>query len=303
MAIIALKAWYLGDYEPIATLEQRPPDLRLNRNSLLRSALRADFLDDSNHVRETEWFTRYLAGEAVEFYIEGSGGYGVANIDLISHEIYFTKLEVLAQLEPIIYYCPQVEYPMGQELVTTALTNVFQQLQQKSRLPLTLVTSPRLKPEITRLSSNQLRQIKRSLLFIVDGTPIAQVPGSSFVNSDDHSREEITGNFRGSLFDNLGDPVGDSINDPIGDPIEKAHDSSNLRQLVPSPQACLELGFALQSKRSEQILLIKLDRPDLQGNYPFDLPSPQQLSCTSTELENSLPTVLESLLQKFNLFS
>lgn len=290
MAIIALKAWYLGDYEPIATLEQRPPDLRLNRNSLLRSALRADFLDDSNHVREAEWFTRYLAGEAVEFYIEGSGGYGVANIDLISHEIYFTKLEVLAQLEPIVYYCPQVEYPLGQELVTNALTNVFQQLQQKSRLPLTLVTSPRLKPEITRLSSNQLRQIKRSLLFIVDGTPIAQVSSPTSLSSNSptsNSPKELGSSFRSSLFDNLDDPR------------EKA---SNLNQLVPSPQACLELGFALQSKRSEQILLLKLDRPDLQGNYPFDLPSPQQLSCASTELENSLPTVLESLLQKYNLF-
>lgn len=285
MAIIALKAWYLGDYEPIATLEQRPPDLRLSRNSLLRSALRADFLDDSVQVRETEWFTRYLAGEAVEFYIEGSGGYGVANIDLISHEIYFTKLEVLAQLEPIIYYCPQVEYAAGQELVTTALHNVFQQLQKKSRLPLTLVTSPRLKPEITRLSSNQLRQIKRSLLFIVDGTPIAQVSSSPKYSSD--QPEDTSSNFSGSLFDNLSNSTETIPNSP---------------QLVPSPQACLELGFALQSKRSDQILLLKLDRPDLQGNYPFDLPSPQQLSCTSTELENSLPTVLESLLQKYNLF-
>ncbi len=285
MAIIALKAWYLGDYEPIATLEQRPPDLRLSRNSLLRSALRADFLDDSTHVRETEWFTRYLAGEAVEFYIEGSGGYGVANIDLISHEIYFTKLEVLAQLEPIFYYCPQMEYPTGQELVTNALTNVFQQLQKKSRLPLTLVTSPRLKPEITRLSSNQLRQIKRSLLFIVDGTPITQVPSNPKYSSA--QPEDTPSNFSGSLFDNLSDSTGTVPNSP---------------QLVPSPQACLELGFALQSKRSDQILLLKLDRPDFQGNYPFDLPSPQQLSCTSTELENSLPTVLESLLQKYNLF-
>jgi len=36
-------------------------------------------------------FQRYLEGEIVEFYIEGSGGYAISNIDLISHEIYFTK--------------------------------------------------------------------------------------------------------------------------------------------------------------------------------------------------------------------
>ncbi len=256
MAIIALKAWYLEQYEPIATLEQRPPSLRLNRNSLMRSALRADFLDDSQAVRQTEWFGRYLGGEAVEFYIEGSGGYAVANIDLISHEIYFTKLEISAQLEPIIYYCPQVEYAEGQKAIEGILPEIIKTFNKKSRLPLKLVTSPRQKKETTRLSGNQLRQIKKSLLFVADGTAIAQVS------------------------------MGDS------------------QQLLPSPQVCLEMGFALQSKASEQLLLIKMERSDLQGDYPFDLPSHQQLTCkTPAELEVSLPSVLESLLQKYNLFA
>lgn len=43
MAIIALKAWYLQEYEPIKELK-RPHDLRLSKNSLLKSGLRADFL-------------------------------------------------------------------------------------------------------------------------------------------------------------------------------------------------------------------------------------------------------------------
>ena len=30
------------------------------------------------------------------FYIEGSGGYTISNIDLVSHEIYFTKQDVMA---------------------------------------------------------------------------------------------------------------------------------------------------------------------------------------------------------------
>jgi len=263
MAIIALKAWYLEQYEPIAILEQRPPSLRLNRNSLSRSALRADFLDDNQAVRQSEWFSRYLAGEAVEFYIEGSGGYAVANINLISQEIYFTKLEVLAQLEPVIYYCPQVEYPTGQEALSATLTQTITQLNQKSRLPFSLVTSPRLKKETTRLSGQQLRQIKKSLLFIADGTAIAQVSP--------------------------------------GDPHQLLPGTP---QLLPSPQVCLEMGFALQSKRSEQLLLIKMERSDLQGDYPFDLPSHQQLTYKTTpELEQSLPVVLEALLQKYNLFA
>ena len=54
MAIIALKAWYLQKYEPVKELELRPHDLRLSKNSLLKSGLRADFLEDSEEVRKSE---------------------------------------------------------------------------------------------------------------------------------------------------------------------------------------------------------------------------------------------------------
>ncbi|MGC1245271.1 MAG: hypothetical protein WA865_03590, partial [Spirulinaceae cyanobacterium] len=94
MAIIALKAWYIEDYEPIKQVIQRPHDLRLSRNSLLKSGLRADFLNDTQEVRNSDWFERYLEGEEIEFYVEGSGGYAISNIDLISQEIYFTKQDL-----------------------------------------------------------------------------------------------------------------------------------------------------------------------------------------------------------------
>jgi hypothetical protein len=69
-------------------LEKRPPDIRLSKKSLLKSGLRADFLEESEEVKKSTWFRRYLEGEHIEFYVEGSGGYSVASIDLISHEIY-----------------------------------------------------------------------------------------------------------------------------------------------------------------------------------------------------------------------
>ncbi|MEA5536247.1 hypothetical protein [Crocosphaera sp. XPORK-15E] len=40
-------------------------------------------------------------GEAVEFYIEGSGGYIIANLDLVSQEMYLSKQGITATLEPI----------------------------------------------------------------------------------------------------------------------------------------------------------------------------------------------------------
>jgi hypothetical protein len=254
MAIIALKAWYLEDYEPIRELEKRPHDLRLSKNSLLKSALRADFLEDSEDVKQSAWFQRYLEGETVEFYIEGSGGYAISNIDLISHEIYFTKQDVMAHLEPTIFLCYQTEYSQSSDLLREAIQTFLEKLNKRSRLPLTLEESNRLTEGPIRLNSTLMRKIRKCLLFVGDGTPILQI--------DD-----------------------------------------NPPQLIPSPKVCVEVGYALEAKRSEQILLAHMERSDVSGQFPFDLPSNNRLVFRNkTDLQKTLPAVMEAQLQRFNLF-
>jgi hypothetical protein len=166
MSIIALRAWYLQDYEPITELEKRPPDIRLSKKSLLKTGLRADFLEESDEVKTSTWFRRYLEGENTEFYIEGSGGYGVANIDLISHEIYFTKQALLAQLEPTVFFCCQTEYAKASESLREELKESLKTLNLRSRLPLTLIESSRPSNAPLRLTRTMMRKIRKSLLFI-----------------------------------------------------------------------------------------------------------------------------------------
>ncbi len=253
MAIIALRAWYLQEYEPAQQLERRPHDLRLSKSSLLKSALRADFLDEIEKVKESTWFQRYLEGEPVEFYIEGSGGYAISNIDLISHEIYFTKQEVMAHLEPVIFFCYQTEYVASSNYLREELRSVVEKLNQRSRLPLRLEESHRLSDSPVRLDSTLMRKIRQSLLFVADGTPILG-------------------------FD------------------------SSPPQLIPSPKVCVEVGYALQSKRSAQIILGQMHRNDLPGQFPFDLSSQQRLIFKdAAELHKLLPPMIQAQLQRFNL--
>ncbi len=253
MAIIALKAWYLREYEPARDLEKRPHDLRLSKNSLLKSALRADFLEDSAEVKQSEWFQRYMEGEPVEFYIEGSGGYIISNIDLISHEMYFTKQDVMSHLEPIIFLSYQTEFAESSNLLRDELQEFLEKLNKRSRLPLTLEESHRLTEGPARLSSTLMRKIRKSLLFIADGTPILHLDGTP-------------------------------------------------PQLIPSPKVCVEMGYALQCKRAEQILLTQMDRADLPGQFPFDLPSGSRLQFrTKPELHKLLPSLIETQLKRFNL--
>lgn len=254
MAIIALKAWYLREYEPIRELEKRPHDLRLNKSSLLKSGLRADFLDDREDVKRSDWFQSYLLGEAVEFYIEGSGGYTIANIDLSSHEIYFIKQDLLAQLEPTIFLCYQPEFSDSSDALREELQSVIETLNRRSRLPLELKESHRLTDGAIRLNSKLMGNIRRSLLFIADTTPITKVEA---------------------------DPP----------------------QIIPDPRVCVEVGYALQSKRAEQILLAQMERPDLPGHFPFDLPSQNRLMFRDqAQLHKMLPKAIEAQLQRFKLF-
>ena len=253
MAIIALKAWYLSNYEPIRELEKRSHDLRLAKNSLLKSALRADFLEDIEEGKLAEWFQQYLEGDQVEFYVEGSGVYAIANIDLISHEIYFAKQDSLSNLDPTIFLSYQTEYSESSDLLRESLETFIKKFNNNSRLPLKLVESNRLSQGAVKINSTLMRQIRRSLLYIADGTPIHSIDGTP-------------------------------------------------PQLVPSPKVCVEMGYALQSKRAEQIILAQMERTDMPGQFPFDTPTRNRLSFEKkSELTKELPQLLKERLQRFNL--
>lgn len=254
MTIIALKAWYLEQYEPIKEVVKRPYNLRLSRKSLLKSALRADFLDDRESVEKAEWFEHYLEGETIEFYIEGSGSYVISNIDLVSQEIYFTKQEILSTLDPVIFFSPQTDYAAASEATIAVLNLAIENINKRSRIPITLEVSQRPQGYPIRLSSTQMRRIRKSLLYVADTTPIASI-----------SPEDKPG-------------------------------------LLFSPNVCVEIGFAIESKDSSQILFTNMERPDLAGDIPFDLSSYKQLSFKNeAELTKTLPNLLKALLQRFNI--
>ncbi len=255
MAIIALKAWYIKQYEPIKEIIKKPHSLRLSRNSLLKSGLRVDILDERAMVEASDWFASYLEGETVEFYIEGSGSYIVSNVELVSQEIYFTKKEVLATLDPIIYYSPQSQDGETTQATIAIVEKTVTKLTERSRIPLSLEITPRPQDSPLRLSDSQLRKIRKCLLFIADATPIASIPGE------------------------------------------------NKTSLILDSNVCVEIGYAIRSKDNGQILLLRMERPDLTGKLPFDVAKYKQLNYTTTSnLQKTLPKLTQALLQKFNLF-
>ncbi|MEM8830092.1 MAG: hypothetical protein AAGE96_12145 [Cyanobacteria bacterium P01_G01_bin.19] len=255
MAIIALKAWYLAKYEPIKEVIKKPCTLRLSRNSLLKTGLRTDFLDDRFEVESSDWFELYLGNKTVEFYIEGSGSYVVSNVDLVSQEIYFTKSNSISGLEPIIYYSPQHYYQPANKAISNILSNTITKIAERSRIPLSLEIAPNSVDSPLRFSNSQFRKINKSLLLIADVTPVEAI-----------AREKES-------------------------------------SLLVDPSVCLELGYGIQNKDDGQILLVKMERSDLTGVEPFDVANYRQLSFQDEkQLGKTLPTLIDTLLQRYSLF-
>jgi hypothetical protein len=99
-----------------------------------------------------------------------------------------------------------------------------------------------------------MRSIRKSLLFIADGSAIAQIDGTP-------------------------------------------------TQIIPSPKVCVEMGYALQAKRAEQIILTQMERSDFAGQFPFDLPNQNRLVFKDkAQLRKTLPALVKTQLQRFNLF-
>ena len=292
MAIIALKAWYLEQYEPIRETIKKPCTLRLSRNSLLKTGLRADFLDDRIEVEGSDWFERYLEGKTVEFYLQGSGTYIVSNIDLVSQEIYFTKCTSISGLEPIIYYSPQNHDRSANEAITSTLNHIVDDLSERSRIPLSLEVTPRSLESPLRLSNSQFRKITKSLLLIADVTPISSISGeqSAIPRLENAGLDSLEGRL-----------------EPSANAKQRrcapAHDRIPRSELLIDPNVCVELGYGIQDKDNGQILLLNRSRQDLQGKMPFDMAGYKQLSFTSEErLSKSLPKLIKTLLQRYNLF-
>ena len=73
--------------------------------------------------------------------------------------------------------------------------------------------------------------------------------------------------------------------------------------VIPSPHVCVEIGYAIESKRTEQIVLARMERTELSGESPFEWQSSQIIQFRDTkELAKTLPQAIENQLLRFKLF-
>ncbi|APB33518.1 hypothetical protein GlitD10_1198 [Gloeomargarita lithophora Alchichica-D10] len=253
--MLIVKVWHLDRPLLPEDVEDLSPTLRLSKKSLLKAAFRGFFVDDVETVHQAAWFRGFLAGEKVEFYVEGSGTYELANMDLVSREVYLVRAEAPPASPPLIFFSYQTEYPEASTQIERVLEQTVAQIGRTHRLgqKLRIERPHRLADGTVRLDTDVRRLIRQALMVIADTTLITSVQGKGF----------------------------------------------------PSPNVCLEVGYALVSKKPYQIKLVEWPAPEPQTQgaiFPFSISDELRLiPQDETDLAQKLAIELTDVLKRFRL--
>lgn len=178
MAFNLIKCWNIDSsvFEIDAIIKDEH-DIELIKKSILKNGYRAFFLNDREEVETSSWYRHYLLGDKTKFYIDGSGVYKLANIDLTEKEIYFEKYNLNSGYKPWIFSSWQSDYNPSRSHINQALSEVINSINssRKPKRPLELVESIRLEDGAKDIVSAIKQNLDKSLIAVFDITNVAKV--------------------------------------------------------------------------------------------------------------------------------
>lgn len=177
MQLTRVKCWYVGDaiYD-IAQVAAQPQTLDLVKKSILKSGYRAFCLTDRAVIEQSIWYQLHLTSDTVVFYIEGSGLYKLANVDLVENEFYFEKSTLPAGYQPWIFYSWQSDYNASRGQIREGIDKAVSLLNARNpKSQLVVVESTRPEDGAENIVDAIKRNIDRSLMTVFDITNVSKV--------------------------------------------------------------------------------------------------------------------------------
>lgn len=178
MKFSLVKCWFISTpvYD-INAIDKQKPDIQLVKKSILKNAYRAFCIDQRELIEESAWYRDFLQGNKVLFYIEGSGVYKLANIDLIENEFYFERNNLPAGYRPWIFFSWQSDYNPSRSHIKDALEEVVYDVNnnRKPRAKIELVESTRSEDGVKDIAEAIRRNLDQCLIAVFDITNVADV--------------------------------------------------------------------------------------------------------------------------------
>jgi hypothetical protein len=178
VAFNLIKCWNINSSVlEVDAIIKKEHDINLVKKSILKNGYRAFFLNTREEVETSSWYHHYLQGDKIKFYIDGSGVYKLANIDLTEKELYFEKSNLPSGYKPWIFSSWQSDYNPSRGHINQALSEAITSINssRKPRRPLELVESIRPEDGAKDIVSAIKQNIDKSLIAVFDITNVAKV--------------------------------------------------------------------------------------------------------------------------------
>jgi len=258
-----INCWLLSsEILNLDSLEFDKVDLKIIKKSILKNGYRAFLLEDTETTKKKSWYSDFLIGHEVRVYIEGSGIYKVANIDLSDNEIYFEKINIPIGYKPWLFFSWQSDYNCSRSIIKDVLDEICEDINANfsPKQPIEIVAPMRDEDGSDNILLSLKKNIDLSLMFIADVSNVGQVISKSDEGKDTTSKS------------------------------------------IPNPNVVFELSYSYLRKRQDQIILLKRKRSDfVPDDLPFDFAQNRIISFTSkSTLKTALDKSIKGYLQRIN---
>lgn len=178
----AVKCWHVTEavIEPEA-VKTVVPSFTVIKKSILKNGYRGYAIEDREIIEAQDWYTPFLLGEEVRFYLDGSGVYRLANCDLTDNELYFERLHIPIGYKPWIFYSWQSDHNPSRTKIGDALKKAVKHINEnlEPRQPLEIVESTREEDGAEDIVASIKKNLDRCLMAIFDITNVASVGGDN----------------------------------------------------------------------------------------------------------------------------
>jgi hypothetical protein len=173
-----INCWLLNsEIANIDIIRSNERDVQIIKKSILKNGYRAFLLDNKEVIETKQWYLDFLIGNEIKVYIDGSGIYKIANIDLSDNEIYFEKLNIPIGYKPWIFFSWQSDYNGSRTIIQEVLDEICEHINSKCnpKQNIEIVKSLRDEDGASNIIERLKENIDLSLMIISDVTNVGQI--------------------------------------------------------------------------------------------------------------------------------
>jgi hypothetical protein len=178
MKFSPINCWLLtSEIADIDAIRSNDKDMQIVKKSILKNGYRAFLLDNKDVIETKQWYLDFLIGNEIRVYIDGSGVYKIANIDLSDNEIYFEKLNIPIGYKPWLFFSWQSDFNSSRSVVKEVLDEICEDINANfnPKQPIQIISPLREEDGAGNILDSLKKNIDLSLMFISDVTNVGQI--------------------------------------------------------------------------------------------------------------------------------